>query len=471
METLSTLPILLIDDDPQLMCGMRNFGFPHVISLDEECKVMSLLAEQEVGAIVLDLSGARVCGLAILEQVVANYPDTPVIVVSATGDLELAVQCMQTGAIDYLAKPVENNRLASSLRRALETRSIQPEFSPKERDRFSEGVQHEWEGFADIVTQDPSMFEIFRYIEAIACSPQPVLITGETGTGKELIGSAVHRLSKRRGEFVTVNVAGLDDVLFSDTLFGHAKGAYTGADRPRDGLITTACDGTLVLDEIGELTTPSQVKLLRLLQDGTYYQLGADRPRTSGARIIGATNCDLAELVAAGTFRKDLYFRLRTHHLHLPPLRHRRNDIPLLADFFLNEAARVLGRSVPAVPRALYTLLQTYDFPGNIRELQAMIFDAVARRQGAVLSLQSLKEAMGRNPVAAASGLFADERLPGLREAEEALTEEALARSGGNQAIAAGMLGISRQALNKRLSRRRDSQSMNPPTVTSVGPY
>ena len=231
METLSTLPILLIDDDPQLMCGMRNFGFPHVISLDEECKVMSLLAEQEVGAIVLDLSGARVCGLAILEQVVANYPETPVIVVSATGDLELAVQCMQTGAIDYLAKPVENNRLASSLRRALENRSMRPELSPKESDRFSEGAQHEWEGFADIVTQDPSMFEIFRYIEAIACSPQPVLITGETGTGKELIGSAVHRVSKRRGEFVTVNVAGLDDVLFSDTLFGHAKGAYTGADR------------------------------------------------------------------------------------------------------------------------------------------------------------------------------------------------------------------------------------------------
>ncbi len=177
--------------------------------------------------------------------------------------------------------------------------------------------------FTEIITQDRALFAIFRYLEVVAPSPQPVLITGETGTGKELIARALHRLSQRPGELVAVNVAGLDDTLFSDTLFGHARGAYTGADRPREGLVAGAAGGTLFLDEIGDLTVPSQVKLLRLLQDGAYYPLGADRSRQSRARIVVATNCDVAQAVAAGAFRKDLYYRLRTHQLQLPPLRRR----------------------------------------------------------------------------------------------------------------------------------------------------
>jgi DNA-binding NtrC family response regulator len=400
----------------------------------------------------------EVSGQTILKQVAGDYPDTAVIVTSSAADLETAVQCMQSGAVDYLVKPVEQVRLTASISRALQLCSLRAGFRSL-KERFLNATPQPHNAFAGIVTQDRAMFANFRYIEAIAPSPQPVLITGETGTGKELVAAAIHRLSGRSGELVAVNVAGLEDTLFSDTLFGHAKGAFTGADRARDGLIATAGEGTLFLDEIGDLTVPSQVKLLRLLQDGTYYPLGADRPHYSRARIIVATNCDIADLAAAGTFRKDLYFRLRTHHLQLPPLRQRQGDIPLLANFFAGEAARVLGKSVPALPRALYDQLQAHDFPGNVRELQAMMFDAVARHQGSVLSLQSFREAISGKPVPAPLTDSFPERLPALREAEEALTDEALVRAHGNQGIAANLLGISRQALNKRLSRRRHSMS------------
>ena len=211
---------------------------------------------------------------------------------------------MRTGAIDYLVKPVEENRLVSSIKRALEIRLLRAEVLSL-KDRLLTDTPPRWEAFAEIITQSRAMLAIFRHIEAIAPSPQPVLITGETGTGKELVARALYRLSARPGDLVAVNVAGLDDTMFSDTLFGHTRGAFTGAERVRDGLITTTAEGTLFLDEIGDLTVPSQVKLLRLLQDGTFYPLGADRPRQSRARIVCATNAEVTQQVSAGTFRKD----------------------------------------------------------------------------------------------------------------------------------------------------------------------
>jgi len=438
-----------------------------VITIEDSREVMTLLGEQEVGVMVLDLTMPHLSGHALLEQVAANHPDLPVIVMTATNDLDIAVQCMQAGAVDYLVKPVENTRLVSSIRRALETRAFRAEVLSL-KDRMLADTPHQREPFAEIITQDRAMFAIFRYLEAIAPSPEPVLITGETGTGKELIASALHRLSKRRGDIVAVNVAGLDDTLFSDTLFGHARGAYTGADRVREGLVVGAAEGTLFLDEIGDLTVASQVKLLRLLQDGAFYPLGADRPRQSRARVVVATNSDVAKQMAAGAFRKDLYYRLRTHHLNLPPLRNRKSDFPLLVNHFVEQAARVLAKPEPVVPQALYQLLSAYHFPGNIRELQAMVFDAVTRHAGTTLSLQSFKEAISvAAPFAAevetvhgrpSLGTLFPERLPTLAEGEEMLVAEALARAGGNQGVAAGILGISRQALNKRLSRRKQTE-------------
>jgi two-component system, NtrC family, nitrogen regulation response regulator GlnG len=271
---VSQLPVLLVDDEPQILrsvsVSLRASGISQVITLEDIRAVVPLLNEQDVGVVVLDLTMPYLPGQTLLEHLTADYPDIPVIVMTATNDLDTAVQCMKAGAIDYLVKPVETNRLVASVRRALEVRALRAEvLSLKER-LLTDAPPHR-EAFAEIITQSKTMHAIFRYVEAIAQSPQPVLITGETGTGKELIAHAIHRLAGGHGEFVAVNVAGLDDTMFSDTLFGHSRGAYTGADRPRDGLITQATDGTLFLDEIGDLAAASQVKLLRLLQDGTYY--------------------------------------------------------------------------------------------------------------------------------------------------------------------------------------------------------
>jgi DNA-binding NtrC family response regulator len=468
MEQISTLPVLLVDDEPHVLrsasIALHSSGFSHVITLNDGRNLVPQLTQQPAGVVLLDLTMPHISGQALLAQIAGDFPEIPIIVMTATNDLETAVQCMQVGAVDYLVKPVDQSRLASSVRRALELRALNAELLSL-KERLLTETPHKREAFADIVTQDRAMFAIFRYLEAIAPSPQPVLITGETGTGKELVTQALHRLSNRPGDLVAVNVAGLDDNLFSDTLFGHVKGAYTGADRPRDGFVAAAAEGTLFLDEIGDLTTPSQVKLLRLLQDGTYFPLGSDPPRQNRARIIVATNCDVSKDAGAGRFRKDLYYRLRTHHLQLPPLRRRASDIPLLVNHFVEKAACTLNKEALTIPHGLYALLKSYAFPGNIRELEAMTFDAVVRSQGTVLSLQSFKEVITGRPAIATDellpeslprfGAFPDDRLPTLEMAEQALIDEALARADGNQGVAAGILGISRQALNKRLNRRK----------------
>ena len=466
-KAISVPPILLVDDEPQLLHSasivLRATGMPEVLTIQDSREVMPLLASREIGVLVLDLSMPHLSGKLVLESVAAEFPEIPVIVMTANNDLETAVQCMQIGASDYLVKPVDKNRLVASVRRALEMRALRTElFSLKES--LLGNRSHEPAAFSEIVTQSPAMFAIFSYIEAIASSPQPVLVTGETGSGKELIARVLHRLSGRPGNLVAVNVAGLDDTMFSDTLFGHAKGAFTGADQIRDGLIGTTGEGTLFLDEIGDLSMASQVKLLRLLQEGTFYPLGSDRLKQSRARVVVATHCDVRRDVDMGKFRKDLYFRLRTHHIQLPPLRGRIEDLPHLTNHFVEKAALTLGKPVPNVPVALYQWLRNYSFPGNIRELEGMVFDAVARCQGNVLPLQSFKDACDIETLpssAEPSQEFADtspnwipERLPTLKEAEDVLIAEALRRADGNQGAAAALLGISRQALNKRLIRR-----------------
>ena len=472
---ISQRPVLLVDDEPALLRSasllLRSAGITPILTLDDSRMVLPRLAEEPMGAVVLDLTMPHLSGQALLAQITAHAPDLPTIVMTATHDLETAVQCMQAGAIDYLVKPVDKHRLVASVRRALERRALQEVGSLTERPRCD--TPHQRQAFAEIVTQNPTMHALFRYVAAIAQSPQPVLITGETGTGKELLARAIHRLTAPRGDFVAVNVAGLDDQVFADTLFGHTRGAFTGADRPREGLITRAEEGTLFLDEIGDLAAVSQVKLLRLLQEGTYYPLGADRPRQSRARVVVATNRDVGQDVQRGTFRKDLYYSLRAHHVQLPPLRARRDDLALLVTYCLTKAAAALHKPVPTPPLALYQLLNTYTFPGNVRELEAMIFDAVARHQGGSLSLQAFKDAMGTgrsllagepwsNAALASQSAWDAEPLPTLKEAEDTLIAAALRHADGNQGVAAGLLGMSRQALNKRLRRRQPLAGLPP---------
>ncbi|MDH3567306.1 MAG: sigma 54-interacting transcriptional regulator, partial [Desulfobacteraceae bacterium] len=246
------------------------------------------------------------------------------------------------------------------------------------------------QAFSEIITHNQRMLLVFKYVESIAPSSQPILITGETGVGKELIARSIHTLSKLKGRFVAVNVAGLDDNVFSDTLFGHIKGAFTGAEQDRRGLIERAVGGTLFLDEIGDLNPVSQIKLLRLLQEGEYLPLGQDEAEQTNVRIVASTNENLWSLQRKDKFRKDLNFRLRTHHIHMPHLRERMDDIPLLVRHFLEKSADALKKKVPTPPKELYELLATYSFPGNVRELESMIHDAVSIHSAKILSLDSL---------------------------------------------------------------------------------
>jgi DNA-binding NtrC family response regulator len=286
---------------------------------------------------------------------------------------------------------------------------------------------------------------------------------GESGVGKELIAKAAHTLSGCRGQLVAVNVAGLDDMVFADTLFGHTRGAFTGADQPRRGMIEEAADGTLFLDEIGDLSIPSQVKLLRLLQEGEYFPLGSDRPKRLKARVVVATHQELSQKQASGTFRRDLYYRLCTHLVNVPPLRERKGDLPLLLDHFLEDAARALGKKKPTPPRELLQLLATYSFPGNIREFKALVYNAVSVHRDRVLSMDTFLKTIGRPEARQIQditkqpeqNLYAGlERLPTFGEAAELLVEEAMSRANGNQTIAARLLGISQPALSKRLKLR-----------------
>ncbi len=305
------------------------------------------------------------------------------------------------------------------------------------------------------------MIKIFKYIESIAKTSQPVFITGETGVGKELIARVIHSLSGLSGELVSLNISGLDDTVFSDTLFGHAIGAYTGANKKRAGLIEKASSGTLFLDEIGDMSALSQVKLLRLIQESEYFALGEDDLKTSRARIIVATNESVDILMNSGRMRKDLIYRLKTHHIHLPPLVERQGDIILLIKHFLQRAAAGLNVEIPEICSSVIPFLETYLFPGNIRELQGMIYDAVSRNDKNIITADSLRiycfqdyfisrKKSSINMKQEQAFQFPS-KLPTIKEMTTILVKEAMEKADGRQATAARMLGISQPALSKRL--------------------
>lgn len=465
------LPVLLVDDEEQFLLSMsftlNAEGINNIIQCQDSREVMALLSEQDSSLILLDMSMPHISGRDLLPRIVQDYPDIPVIIVTALNEVETAVECMKIGAFDYLVKPVDDVRLLASIRRAINLSEARRENRLLKDYLLTDKLEHP-EVFSGIITQNRGMRAIFQYVEAIAKTVLPVLITGETGVGKELVARAVHKLSGRQGEFVAVNVAGVDDLFFSDTLFGHKRGAFTGADRDRRGLIEQAAGGILFLDEIGDLSTESQVKLLRLIEERKYYPIGSDIPKLTDARIVVATHQDIESMQAREKFRRDLFYRLRTHHIHLPPLRDRKDDIPPLVEHFLEKAAQSLGKKKITPPRELLTLLAAYHFPGNIRELEGMIYDAVSQHRSGVLSLESFREKITARPrdghgssspksesLQAGPKVIFPERLPTLKEIEQALIDETLKRAGGNQTIAGQMLGLTRRALNNRLRRSR----------------
>jgi DNA-binding NtrC family response regulator len=456
-------PILMIDDEENILSGwsmtLNAHGIDNLILCDDSRRVMGIMKKEEVELVLLDLSLPYLSGQEILTSLRNEYPQIPVIIITGMNDVSTAVECMKGGAFDYMVKAVEENRLVSGVTRAIQVRELERE-NRSIKDRLLSSELEQPDAFQKIMTTDGKMKSILLYIEAVAKTTKPVLILGETGVGKELIAESVHRISGRCGEYVVANVSGFDDTMFSDTIFGHRKGAYTGADAQRKGLLEQAAGGTIFLDEIGDLSPFSQVKLLRLLETNEYYPLGSDVPKRCSARFVAATNRNLRDLVGKGQFRRDLYYRLSVHEVEVPPLRNRKRDIALLADRFLEQSAQELKKETPSVPPELYTLLEAYHFPGNVRELRSMVFNAVSHHREGLLSLEIFRRSIGkgRGEGASCSGdgdgrVTFSHRLPTLKEVNELLVDEALKRSKGNQSIAAQFLGITQQALSKRLSR------------------
>lgn len=461
--------VLLVDDEPDWLGSLSLTlescaNISNILTCSDSRQAMAILDGGRVGLVLLDLTMPHLSGEALLEQIAERHPEIVVIVVSGLNQLETAVRCMKLGAFDYCVKTDEEDRIVGAVLRAVRMVEMRREYQEMSSRLVSRELRHP-EAFAGIVTADRAMLDIFSYVEAVAKSPQPLLITGESGVGKELIAKAAHTLSGCRGKLVTVNVAGLDDTVFADTLFGHVRGAFTGAEQARRGMVEEAADGTLFLDEIGDLSIPSQVKLLRLLQEGEYFPLGSDLPKRLKARVVVATHQNLPEKERSGVFRRDLYYRLRTHQVQLPALRERRGDIALLLDHFLDEAARALGKKKPTPPKGLAQYLATYCFPGNVRELKALVYDAVSVHRDRMLSMETFVKSVerlqsecpttGANPTRQNPFAGFDE-LPTFSDAAAFLVLEAMERAGGNQTLAARLLGISQPALSKRLKMLKE---------------
>lgn len=462
--------ILIVDDNEVILIHCREIlkraGFHDVVLCSDSRQTSDLLTNNDIALVFLDLSMPHITGLELIDIITSEHPHISIAVITMANEVETAVECMRKGVLDYLVKPIESARLVLTVRRAMEERQLREEYAALKKTLFSDRLQHAG-SFSEIITNNKNMNTIFRYVEAIATSHRPVQVTGETGTGKELMARAIHSISQVSGPFVAVNIAGLDDNLLSDTLFGHIKGAYTGADSSHTGLVEEAENGTLFLDEIGDLTPTSQIKLLRLIQEKEYLPLGANTPLHCNIRIITATHCNLENEMKEGHFRKDLFYRLQIHHINIPPLRERLDDLPLLANHFIAKTAKQIHREILSVSRNLLNALAGYCYPGNIRELDSMLFDAVSRHESEKAIVDEIKSYIAqREPcvcetdmhqstgetVNNRSTLFATcQTLPTTREAGDMLVEEAMHRAHDNQALAAGMIGLSPSALNRRL--------------------
>ncbi len=443
--------VLVVDDDP----GVRA-SFQLVLDQDYEVveaadgrQALELLARRQVDLVLLDIRLPEMDGIEVLERIKALDEGIEVILVTAVRTVRTAVAAMKLGAFDYLTKPFEDDELLTLVRRALDKRSLEREVT------FLRSELERRQGFDDLVGQHPEMQKLYRLIAQVAGSSTTVLIRGESGTGKELIARAIHRQGPRRDRpFVPVNPAALSDTLIESELFGHEKGAFTGAHQRKLGRFELAESGTLFLDEIGSLKPDLQVKLLRVLQEREFERVGGTRPIRLDARIIVATNIDLRHAVATGAFREDLYYRLDVMPIAVPPLRERREDIPLLAEHFMHRYSRQLNRRVESLTPAAHAALQAYAWPGNVRELQNVMERVVGLVEAPVIDVDDLPFDLllpgPRRPAADAADVSLNQATEDF-ERQTAL--RALERAGWNISQAARLLGIHRNSLKGKIAR------------------
>jgi len=434
--------LLVVDDDPSirqaLVQGLGEEFEVHVAGSAEEA--LACLGQEPPELVLTDVRMPGMDGLALLRMIRERVATLDVIVMSAFDDMPTVVAAMREGAVDFLPKPLDLHDLRTVVRRALEDRRV------RERARLRAEGEAAAYRLDELIGRDPGMIEIYKRVGQAATVRSNVLIRGESGTGKELIARAIHYNSPAASEpLVALNCTALPSTLLESELFGHVRGAFTGAHAARRGRFELAGHGTIFLDEIGDTSPEFQTKLLRVLQEREFYPVGAERPERTEARVIAATHRPLEELIAAGTFRADLYYRLRVVEIVVPPLRERRDDIPLLAAHLLRVVSGSLHRAVPVLsPEALRTLV-AHDWPGNVRELENALTHALVLARGDVIRPEHL--ALG-GAEAADSG-----RIPTLDEVERVHVERVMAACAGRKAAAARALDVSRPRLDRLLAK------------------
>ncbi len=457
--------ILLVDDDAGYVESVRRTlimnDCTNVMMLNDSRKVMAELDRGGISVVFLDWIMPHISGAELLKQIVSQHPNIPVIIMTAVTDTETVVKCIRQGASDYITKPIDENRLLSCLTKAVQISAYEERV--QRLTAYLQGAPLERpEVFSDIKTCSPKMQSMLKTIESVAPSRNPILITGETGVGKELVARAIHRASNQKGAFIPVNVASLDDEIFSDTLFGHVKGAFTGATDTREGLIGQAAGGTLFFDEIGDLGQEAQIKLLRVLQEHEYYRIGSDKVQKCTARIVAASNRDFNSLRAGGRFRDDLYFRLCGYQVKVPPLRERPEDIPLLLAYYLEREARAIGKEPPMLPDSVMQALLEHPYSGNVRELINLVRQALVTATRRGFSVEDFPGVAVPQPGGVLRMIqdqgyrlqMAFEHFPSIDEVERLMIGEALHMAEGNKGAAARLLGISRTTLNKKLGEQ-----------------
>ncbi len=448
--------VLIVDDEknypPILSAVLQDEGY-ETLTANSGTEALGLLADTDIDLILTDMKMPGMDGLTLLEHVKAKDPDLPVIMMTAYGTVDKAVEAMQKGAYSYLLKPFDNSRLVLYVGKAVRMYRV-----VKDNRRLVEDMKSRY-GFGNIIGKSKAMQDVFRTIEKVAPASATVLIEGENGTGKELVAKSIHFNGFRRSKpFVPVNCSALAETLLESELFGHEKGAFTGAVAMRKGRFEIADGGTLFLDEIGELSHNLQVKLLRVLQEKSFERVGGTKPVSVDVRIIAATNKQLSNEVENGRFREDLFYRLNVLHLPIPPLRDRKEDIRILVDFFIRKYAEERHAAVPVtgVDHEVARLLFDYNWPGNVRELENVIERAMILCPGGNIQVTDLPEHF-RHQACQTLDLGEIPASAKLNETlvmvEKSLIQRALKLSDNVQARAADLLGIGKSGLNQKIKK------------------
>lgn len=438
------MKIFIVDDEKEVLISYKRLfkrrGITDVKICDNGKEAIEILKKEDFDIVLLDLLIPDVDGLKILEETKPFRADSEFIILTAVDEIETAVNAIRLGAYDYLVKPAETERIILSIERAYERKGLRAGLNTEKNDDIPEA-------FAKIITASPRIKELLSYADIMAKGGNPILITGESGTGKELLARGIHNASKDpESPFIAVNVASIPEALFESQFFGHKKGSFTGAENDFTGYFAQANGGTLFLDEIGELLPNQQVKLLRALEEKEITPIGAVTPVPVDVRIVSATNIDIDEYCKKGKFRLDLLYRLKSAHVHLPPLNDRENDIILLANHFLNKSAKKYKKQITRFSTQALEIISIKKYAGNVRELAQIVENSVLLCDSGIILPKHLgEENLSETDLSA-------KKILSLKENSDNYIKFVLEQSGGDKKKAADILGLSLRQLQRRVS-------------------